>query len=182
MTDPETTEKLNAIMKILQDFGLNVIQHLGQTKKAITVLTDKVDSLASATIELKSLGNRLSEVIRANDRISEDLATIKKLVQQQAVSPNIQKSSNVGRLAEGSRVEDPIFSRVVSIVQSAQTLVDIQDALSHLQETLYEERGPSALLSEIRKVISKLKFEEGLTDALRQKILEKLNSWENRAL
>ncbi|MHA1731865.1 MAG: hypothetical protein ACTSU5_07970 [Promethearchaeota archaeon] len=193
MNDAEISEKLNAILKILQDFGLNVIQHLGEVKKALTVLTDKIDGLSKATIDLKSLGNRLGEVIRSNDRIAGDLALVKKLVKNQAGnSMNIAHDKVETSAGNGSPPpdagggtgggNDPLFVKTRSLVKVSKNLREIRNGLTTLQEQLFEERGPSALLSEIRKFANFLKVQEELTEDIRIQVLKKLDDWENRAL
>ncbi|GAB4328844.1 MAG: hypothetical protein Kow0069_36150 [Promethearchaeota archaeon] len=174
VTENDDSEKLTAILKILQDFGLNVIQHLGQVKKGLQVLTDKVDSLAKATIELKSLGNRLGEVLRHEERVGEELAFIRRLLLNRGVGPT------VGEQAPASQSDDrwsEVFEDIFRLVSETCEPKELHEALISLQRELYELRGPSVILAEIRKTANKLKFVEQMDDGLRASLLEKIRAW-----
>lgn len=180
--ETEVTEKLNAILKILQDFGLNVINHLGQVKKAVSVLTDKVDSLAEATIQVKGLGTRLGEVIRSNDKITEDLNYLKKMARNQAGTQNNHDNGGTPapRTPLPSSDTQAAFEHAEKILHGSEDRDEYQQTLQQLQEDLYEINGPSPILPEIRKTINRCKQADAITGAVKSEILAKLEAWKGR--
>ena len=83
----EFDEKMGAFSSILEKFGLDIITKMGQTNLKITQLTDKINELDKATIDIKSLIPQLSNVIENQKTLENDLDLIKSLITHITVSP-----------------------------------------------------------------------------------------------
>ena len=82
----EFDEKMGAFSSILEKFGLDIITKMGQTNLKITQLTDKINELDKATIDIKSLIPQLSNVIENQKILEMDLDLIKSLITNMTVS------------------------------------------------------------------------------------------------
>ncbi|MFX1490032.1 MAG: hypothetical protein ACFFBI_12835, partial [Promethearchaeota archaeon] len=67
----DTKEALDKFTSILEKFGLDIITKMGQTNLSIKMLTDKVNKLSEATIDVKALLPQLTNVIE-NQKILEN--------------------------------------------------------------------------------------------------------------
>ncbi|MFW9877064.1 MAG: hypothetical protein ACFFG0_28575, partial [Candidatus Thorarchaeota archaeon] len=56
-------EALDKFTSVLEKFGLDIITKMGQTNLSIKVLTDKINKLSQATIDVKALLPQLTNVI-----------------------------------------------------------------------------------------------------------------------
>ena len=54
----EADEKIEKFASILEKFGLDIITKMGQTNFKINTLTDKVDKLSKATIDVKAFSEK----------------------------------------------------------------------------------------------------------------------------
>ena len=59
----EVDEKIQNFSSILQKFGLDLITKLGKTESRLNMLSDKIDILSKATIEVKALSPQLSKIV-----------------------------------------------------------------------------------------------------------------------
>ncbi|MHA1472672.1 MAG: hypothetical protein ACTSQW_06205 [Promethearchaeota archaeon] len=76
----EFQSKMDSFSSILEKFGLDIITKMGQTNLKITQLTDKVNDLDKATIDIKGLIPQLSNVIENQKVLENDLDLIKSLL------------------------------------------------------------------------------------------------------
>ncbi|MHA1775374.1 MAG: hypothetical protein ACTSWC_01295, partial [Promethearchaeota archaeon] len=85
--NPRIAEKIGKMEKqlhnfgeILQKFGLDLIQSIGEMKHNLSVLSDKVEKIENELIELKGLRNQLQENNRLREEIIVKSNTIEKQV------------------------------------------------------------------------------------------------------
>jgi len=72
--------KMDSFSTILEKFGLDIITKMGQTNLKITQLTDKINGLDKATIDIKGLIPQLSNVIENQKVLENELDLIKSLL------------------------------------------------------------------------------------------------------
>ena len=75
-------DKINMFSSILEKFGLDLITKIGQQTNKIRILTDKIEELNKATIQIKGLIPQLKNVIENQKYIESELDLIKTLVVQ----------------------------------------------------------------------------------------------------
>ena len=82
----EADEKIEKFASILEKFGLDIITKMGQTNLKINILTDKVNELSKATIEVKALLPQLTNVIENQKILEAELELIRTLIQRSDIS------------------------------------------------------------------------------------------------
>jgi len=116
----EFNEKMGAFSSILEKFGLDIITKMGQTNLKITKLTDKINELDKATIDIKSLIPQLSNVIENQKTLENDLDLIKSLITNITVSVS-KKKDIIERNESATDKKESIIT---------QSLTDLFDAKS----------------------------------------------------
>jgi len=76
----ELDKKMNSFSSILEKFGLDIITKMGQTNQKITHLTDNVEELDKAIIDIKGLMPQLSNIIQNQKHLEDELSLIKSLI------------------------------------------------------------------------------------------------------
>ena len=73
----DLNEKVLQFSTILEKFGLDFITKLGQTTLSLKVLTDKIEGVNKATIDIKALSPQLNKIIENQDYLDSELDLIK---------------------------------------------------------------------------------------------------------
>jgi len=177
----DINEKLNAILKVLQDFGLNVIQNLGQLRKTLNQNTSQVEDLAKAVIEVKSLSNRLGEVLKMKNDLLAEIGEVKSLVkasmQKLPVPRAIDGESEPACAPSSSETTEGILQNLLIAIAQESRGEQICEEFQKAKEEIFRITGGHKVLREINEVAKNLKFKEELTDAEKQNLEAKINYW-----
>jgi aspartate aminotransferase-like enzyme len=175
-------EKLNTILKVLQDFGLNVIQNLGQLRKTLTQNTSQVEELAKAVIEVKALGNRLGEVLKMKNDLIAEIGELKTLVRaslQKMPATHIASGETEGvsaSIASEMSPEGILQNLLIAIAQESHG-EQIYEEFQKAKEQIFRITGGHKVLREINEASKNLKFKEEITDAEKEALEAKINYW-----
>ena len=181
----EVDEKIQNFSSILQKFGLDLITKLGKTESRLNMLSDKIDVLSKATIEVKSLSPQLSKIVDNQKVIESELDLIKSLMHQSSssLSSSKLKSEIIERDESITESRTTIEEQLNKLTNEIETMSDIETArnkLTSIKETIFEITGGHRILYEISQVISILNNENTLSDDLKTQIKEKIGFWINK--
>lgn len=162
MTTPTTSpsEKKNSgetqihkFGEILQKFGLNLIQSIGEMKHTLSVLAEKIERIESELIEIKGIKTQLQEnsklreeFISKSDRIEKQVKLLHSKIDQYNIysSASTQKDETVPM--------DPlkIFQNFEIKIQDLTSLEELKILLKQLKEQIYMATGGHRILVELR--------------------------------
>lgn len=178
-------EKIENFTLILQKFGLDLITKLGKTESRLNMLSDKIDNLSKATIDVKSLSPQLNNIIDSQKIIESELDLLKSLMHQS--NSNVSSSKVQGEVIER---DESITDNRTTIEQQLnllkteiETINDIEilrSKLTSMKETIFEITGGHRILYEISQAISILNNENSLSNDLKTQIKEKIGFWINK--
>jgi hypothetical protein len=193
----EFQSKMDSFSSILEKFGLDIITKMGQTNLKITQLTDKVNDLDKATIDIKGLIPQLSNVIENQKALENDLDLIKSLLRNiNQTSVKIKDVENsVDRDEAATTKKELILNQLNDLKGKLEDLDDpltIKTSLEQVKEEIFEFTGGHRILHEISQVINKLKSVNSLDDlmdeedktsmSLKNHLTEKLTFWNNKLM
>jgi len=193
----EFDEKIGAFSSILEKFGLDIITKMGQTNLKITQLTDKINELDKATIDIKSLIPQLSNVIENQKILENDLDLIKSLIININISPS--KKEGVEDVIERNESATDKKESIITQLNGLKTdLEDIDDPqavksiLEKIKEDIFEFTGGHRMLYEISQVLNRLDSAKSLSDlfdaekpsseSLEKYLEEKIKFWINKLM
>lgn len=181
----ESDERLDKFAEILEKFGLDIITKMGQTNLKIKMLTDKIDELSKATLDIKSLAPQLNNVIENQKILETELDLIRSLIQRSDISFH-------SRELESEEVERDISAtdKKQSIIDEFNTLKDeidelgdpesLIEILENIKEDIFIFKGGHRILYEIAQFVKKLNGLETVTDDIKESVKEKIVFWINK--
>ena len=193
----EFQSKMDSFSSILEKFGLDIITKMGQTNLKITQLTDKVNDLDKATIDIKSLIPQLSNVIENQKALENDLDLIKSLLRNiNQTSVKIKEVENsVDRDEAATTKKELILNQLNDLKGNLEDLEDpltIKTILEQVKEEIFEFTGGHRILHEISQVINRLNSVNSLDDlmdeedktsmSLKNHLTEKITFWNNKLM
>ena len=193
----EFQSKMNSFSSILEKFGLDIITKMGQTNLKITQLTDKINGLDKATIEIKSLIPQLSNVIENQKFLEDELDLIKSLLKNmgQISTKNKEVENSVDRDETATSKKDIILNQFNDLRENLEAFDDpvaIKPILEQVKEDIFEFTGGHRILYEISQVINRLKTASSLNDlideqettskTIKDHLLEKITFWNNKLM
>jgi len=193
----EFQSKMDSFSSILQKFGLDIITKMGQTNLKITQLTDKINDLDKATIDIKSLIPQLSNVIENQKFLEIELDLIKSLLKNMNhTSSNKKKIENsVDRDETATNRKELIFNKLNGLKENLEDLDDplaVKPILEQIKEDIFEFTGGHRILYEISQVLNRLNTANSLDDLMDEKnttsmtiknhLIEKITFWINKLM
>ncbi|MBY9015317.1 MAG: hypothetical protein KGD68_06455 [Candidatus Lokiarchaeota archaeon] len=193
----EFKSKMDAFSSILEKFGLDIITKMGQTNLKITQLTDKINDLNKATIDIKSLIPQLSNVIENQKVLEDELDLIKSLLRTMGQNSSKKKEveNSVDRNETATNKKELILSQLNSLKKNLKDLDDplaVKPILEQVKEDIFEFTGGHRILYEISQVLSQLNSAKSLDDlmdeqdisskALKIHLMEKITFWINKLM
>ncbi len=177
-------EKVTAITRALEKFGLDVIQNLGQLKRTLTQNTSQVEELAKAVIEVKAMGNRLSEVLKMKEELTLEIADLKNMVKALTLkiagsrpTPEISTPSLTKSLATATTPQD-IMQYLLKVLAKETRGEQIFEEFQKAKEELFKMTGGHRVLRDIAEAARTLKAKEEITDSEKAELREKVKGWE----
>ena len=165
----ELNEKISQFSSILEKFGLDLITKLGQTNLKLKKLTDKVNDLSQATIDVKSLKPQLNSIIESQNQIRKEIELMQNLVTNLNVGPksNGEEINSVKRDKVATNMKLDIIEQLNSlkkeIIPSNPPKTFITP-LGKIKEDIFEFTGGHRILYEISQVITLLNNVNSFSD------------------
>lgn len=181
----EADEKIDKFASILEKFGLDIITKMGQTNLKINVLTDKIDELSKATLDIKSLTPQLKNVIENQEILEEELELIRSLIQRSDISFHSKEANRetVERDTSATDKKEAIieqFNTLVSYIAENDDPQPVVESLRNIKEDIFVFTGGHRILYEIGHFASKLNGFETLADDVKNELKEKITFWINK--
>ena len=193
----EFQSKMNSFSSILEKFGLDIITKMGQTNLKITQLTDKINDLDKATIDIKSLIPQLSNVIENQKFLEDELDLIKSLLKNmgQISSKNKEVENSVDRNEAATSKKEIILNQFNDLRENLEALDDpiaVKPILEQVKEDIFEFTGGHRILYEISQVVNRLNSASSLNDlmdeqdtsseTIKDHLMEKITFWNNKLM
>jgi len=178
-------EKLDKFASILEKFGLDIITKMGQTNLKINMLTDKIDELSKATLDIKSLAPQLNNVIENQKILEEELDLIRTLIQRSDISFHSKeaKSEEIERDTAATDKKQAIvdqFHTLENFIEENDDPEPVIESLENIKEDIFVFTGGHRILYEIGQFASKLNGLESLPDDVKNDLKEKITFWINK--
>ena len=193
----EFQSKMDLFSSILEKFGLDIITKMGQTNLKITQLTDKINNLDKATIDIKSLIPQLSNVIENQKFLEDELDLIKSLLKNmgQISSKNKEVENSVDRNEAATSKKEIILNQFNDLRENLEALDDpiaVKPILEQVKEDIFEFTGGHRILYEISQVVNRLNSASSLNDlmdeqdtsskTIKNHLMEKITFWINKLM
>ena len=193
----EFQSKMGSFSSILEKFGLDIITKMGQTNLKIKQLTDKINNLDKATIDIKSLIPQLSNVIENQKVLEDELDLIKSLVTNisQTSSKKKEGKNSVDRDETATGKKELILNQLNDLKEMLEDIDDplaVIPILERAKEDIFEFTGGHRILYEISQVLNRLNLANSLDDlmdeqdttskSLKNHLIEKITFWNNKLM
>ncbi|MHA2390890.1 MAG: hypothetical protein ACXAEX_02880 [Promethearchaeota archaeon] len=181
----ETNNKLEKFASILEKFGLDIITKMGQTNLKINMLTDKVDEVSKATIDVKALLPQLTNVIENQKILEAELDLIRTLIQRSDISFHSKEAKRdvVERDTTATDKKQAIieqFNLLVAFIEQSDDPSPIMESLENIKEDIFVYTGGHRILYEIGQFINRLNGLDSLSATIKEELREKITFWINK--
>ncbi len=180
MTPPDKNSieksQLQKFGEILQKFGLDLIQSIGEMKHGLSVLTEKIEKIEKELIDLKGIKNQLQENSRLREEFIGITAKMEKQLRllhskidqyEQFSSPSQNNHVKLNKSSPStSSSEDPIeiISDYQSQIDSLINNADLIQLVKKMKEQIYLATGGHRILIELRTYSQILEKKSGDAD------------------
>ena len=181
----EADEKIGKFTSLLEKFGLDIITKMGQTNLKINVLTDKIDVLSKATLDIKSLTPQLTNVIENQKILEAELDLIRSLIQRSEISLHTRdvKSEEVERDTTATDKKQAIieqFNTLENYLEENDDPQPVIESLENIKEDIFVFTGGHRILYEIGQFANKLSGFKTLPNDVKKDLQEKITFWINK--
>jgi hypothetical protein len=190
-------EKLRKFSSILEKFGLDIITKMGQTNLKVNMLTDKINELHKATLDIKSLAPQLSNVIENQKGIEKELDLLKSLISNLHISVPTKMVENeiIERDKGVTNKKEAILDQLDTLKNDLKTVDEpesIKTELEYIKEQIFEFTGGHRILYEISQILNRLENANSLSEPFDEKkdslgsienqLDEKITFWKNKLM
>ena len=181
----EADDKIGKFASILEKFGLDIITKMGQTNLKIKTLTDKINELSKATIDIKSLTPQLKNVIENQKILETELDLIRSLIQRSEISLHSKeiKGEEVDRDLSATDKKESIvdqFNNLKEKIDDTKYPESVIEQLENIKEDIFIFKGGHRILYEISQFGKTLMAEEMISDKTKSSLKEKIGFWINK--
>ena len=167
----EIEKKMTSFSSILEKFGLDIITKMGQTNLKITQLTDIVEELHKSTIEIKGLTPQLTNVIKNQKQVEDELNLIKSLIMNLKSLPlKKQEVENAIERDESATSKKNLILNQLSALKTNLSSFNepqaVKSILEQIKEDIYEFTGGHKMLYEISQILTQLDSANSLQDII----------------
>lgn len=177
--------KMDKFSSILEKFGLDLITKIGQQNTSFRILSDKIDELNKATIQIKGLTPKLTNIIENQKYLESELDLMKSLVQK--LNTSIPREEVEIECVQKDKIaidkKESIKKKLTTIKIDLENLIapeNVVNVLESIKEEIFELKGGSKILYDISQTINKLNESKTLTSELKDTIKDKISFWINK--
>ena len=151
-------EKINGFGQILQNFGLNLIQNIGEMKHELSILSDKIGKIEEEIHELKELKFQLHETNRSRSEILSETQKIKNQISKLSRRfSDLNSESIISKEQKEVRTPLEILAQLEENVGTIGTAHELLTAIKTAKEDLYLITGGHKVLFAIKTFERKIK-------------------------
>ncbi|MFX0106502.1 MAG: hypothetical protein ACFE75_13585 [Candidatus Hodarchaeota archaeon] len=181
----DASEKIEKFASILEKFGLDIITKMGQTNLKVNILTDKMDELSKATLDIKSLLPQLNNVIENQKILETELDLIRSLIQRSDISFHSREAENeeVERNTSATDKKKSIIDELNTLKDEIDEIGDPEsliEILDNIKEDIFIFKGGHRILYEIAQFVKKLNGLKSVTGDIKEEVKEKIFFWINK--
>jgi len=179
----ELTERLDGFSSVLEKFGMDLITKLGKTNFNIKVLTDKVEDLNKATIDIKALIPKLNKIIEKQDTLETEIDLLKSLVLKKTKSKSKESEEIIERDSSATDKKELVLKMIAEFqekVGDQEIPSNIIEELNELKDKIFEYTGGHKILYEISQMIKHVKKKETVSPELKEILYQKAMYWANK--
>jgi len=171
--------KIDSFGQILQKFGLDLIQSIGEMKHTLNILSEKIDRVESEIINIKSLKNQLQEENKFKSEILDEIGQIKSM--GNILSSKMEEISSKGILSISNKksFENPLqildFCSKKLNNQSI-SMYELIDVIKKTKEELYVLTGGHKILFELGSFERKLKPDSDFSNTEKEEFIQDLQT------
>ncbi|UYP44432.1 hypothetical protein NEF87_000717 [Candidatus Lokiarchaeum ossiferum] len=172
-------EKINGFGQILQNFGLNLIQNIGEMKHELSILSDKVGKIEEEVHELRDLKYQLHETNRSRSEILNEAQKIKNHLSKLSLKFTDMNSENFSKQdPQENKTALDVLNDLERKVRSISTAHELLSVIKASKEELFIITGGHKILFDIKTFERKIKpgmdiIHENVSSLL----LEKIEDW-----
>jgi len=193
----EFDKKITTFSSILEKFGLDVITKMGQTNMKIKQLTDMVEELSKVTIDIKGFLPQLSNVIKNQKSLEDELNLVKSLITNLSSTPSVKSrvENTIDRDESATNRKDIIVNQINELEVKLETKDDpkyVKTILEQLRVDIFEFTGGHTMLSQFAQIITRLDSAISLNDLMKEhdttsktikvEIMESIPNWINKLM
>lgn len=193
----ELDEKMGKFSTILEKFGLDIITKMGQTNLKVNMLSDKINELNKATIDIKSLTPQLINVIDNQRSLENKLELIQTLISGFRSSSPQEKiiTESIERNESATNKKEAIINQLNKLREKVENTEDpeiVKTVLEKIKEDIFEFTGGHRIAYEISQMITRLDDASSLKEfydeknpalgTLEQYLAEKILFWINKLM
>ncbi len=178
----ELKKKINEFSSILEKFGMDIITKLGSISFNVKVLTNKIQELTNATIDIKALSPQLKKIVNNQDNLDEEIELLKSLILKTSKSSE-ENENIVKRDIEATDKKSRISNMIDNLVKNINIIKDpdiIINDLKELKEKIFDYTGGHKILYEISKIIKNIEKEREISSEIKDLVVEKSIFWKNK--
>ncbi len=193
----ELDKKMTTFSSILEKFGLDIITKMGQTNLKITQLTDNIEEINKATIDIKGLIPQLSNIIQNQKLLEDEISLIKSLIINitAPLSNKPEVENTIERNESATDKKDLIINQLSDLKANLESMDDpqaVKTILEQIKEDIYEFTGGHRMLYEISQILTRLDSANSLNDlmgddgqspkSIKNYLEEKITFWINKLM
>ncbi len=174
-------KKIQNLGDILQNFGLNLIQSIGEMKHSLATVIRKTETIEAELIELKALKNQLQEVTKLRSEFLGEMARLKAQLNGiglkiETAAPNSENSSLIQMIYESPKeLLNNFDSQLTQTANQHELLKLIKDT----RDQLFILTGGHTILFDLRSFEKKLKnpLKPDEEQEFRRHLQQKIEDW-----
>ena len=170
-------EKIDSFGQILQKFGLELIQSIGEMKHSLNILTEKIDKVEKEIINIKSLKNQLQEENKFKSEILDEIGQIKSV--GNILTSKLEELSSKGILSLSNKktFENPL--QILDLCQKkignkSISMHELSEVIKKTKEDLYVLTGGHKILFELGSFERKIKPDSDFSDKEKEEFIQDL--------
>jgi len=182
-TSQDVSERIKEFSSILEKFGMDLITKLGKTNFNIKVLTDKVEDLNKATIDIKALIPKLNKIIEKQDSLETEIDLLKSLVVKKGKSKVNESEESVERDKSATDKKKLIINNLSELRETILEQKDPELLINQLREIkdqIFEYTGGHKILYEISQLIKTIQNKEEISKEMKEDLKNKTTYWTNK--
>ena len=177
-------EKIDSFGQILQKFGLELIQSIGEMKHTLNTLNEKIDKVEKEIINIKSLKNQLQEENKFKSEILDEMGQIKSM--GNILTSKLEEFSSKGRKSQSNKktLENPLQILDLckeKISKKNISVPELSKVIKKTKEELYVLTGGHKILFELGSFERKLKPDSDFSDKEKEEfildLINKIKEW-----